>query len=470
MTISGVPASSDAPFRATFTFSEAVTGFAVGDIRLDNASGSSFTVTSTTVYRALVTPTAAGTVTVDVSANAARDAAGNGNTAATQASSTYSGTVIPAAMLPTVTLRTQSVPESIGTAMLVVTLDQPASAPLSVPWYTLSSTAASPGDYTNGAGTLIIPSGVTNATISITIINDGDGEPTETFLVLLSPGDGYELGGSGATLSILDDDGDGPAPSGATVDGATVVLTYNEPLDGASTPSSTAFVLRVAGNPVSITEVSVDGSEVTLTLAAPVPAGQTVSLDHTQPMSNPIQDASGNKAQSFARWYLVTESTITITNPVITVPGAPTDLSASAVGETQINLSWTAPGENGGAPISGYKIESSPDGVANWTELVANTGNANTTYEHLGLTVGTIRHYRVSAINSEGAGDPSNIDDATAIIPTVTLRTQTVLESIGTAALLVTLNQPAGDPLSVPWYTLSVEAVSPGDYTAGEGH
>ena len=31
VTISGVPASSDAPFRATFTFSEAVTGFAVGD-------------------------------------------------------------------------------------------------------------------------------------------------------------------------------------------------------------------------------------------------------------------------------------------------------------------------------------------------------------------------------------------------------------------------------------------------------
>ena len=152
------------------------------------------------------------------------------------------------------------------------------------------------------------------------------------------------------------------------MNGATVVLTYNEPLDGASTPSSTAFVLRVAGDPVSINEVSVDGSEVTLTLAAPVPAGQTVSLDYTAPMSNPIQDASGNKAQSFTRWYLVTESTITITNSVITVPGAPTALSATAVGNTQINLSWTAPGENGGAPISGYKIESSPDGVANWSD------------------------------------------------------------------------------------------------------
>ena len=316
---------------------------------------------------------------------------------------------------------------------------------------------------------MIIPSGVTNATISITIIDDAVEEPTETVLVLLSPGTGYDLGGSGATVSILDDDGDGPAPSGATVDGATVVLTYNEPLDGASTPSSTAFVLRVAGNPVSITEVSVHGSEVTLTLASPVPAGRTVSLDYTQPMSNPIQDASGNKAQSFTRWYLVTESTITITNPVITVPGAPTALSATAVGNTQINLSWTAPGENGGAPISGYKIESSPDGVANWTGLVANTGNTATTYEHLGLTFGTTRHYRVSAINSVGVGRPSNIDDAIASIPSLSLRTQSIPEGIGTAAVLVTLNQPAGDPLSVPWYTLNGDAVSPGDYTAGVG-
>ena len=98
---------------------------------------------------------------------------------------------------------------------------------------------------------------------------------------------------------------------------------------------------------------------------------------------------------------------------VDTVPGVPTDLSASTGGDTRINLSWTAPGDDGGSPITGYKIEVSPDGNANWTELVANTGNTTTTYAHSGLAVGTTRHYRVSAINSAGAGDPSNIDDAT---------------------------------------------------------
>ena len=371
-------------------------------------------------------------------------------------------------IITTVTLRTQSIPEGIGTAAVLVTLNQPAGDPLSVPWYTLNGDAVSPGDYTAGAGQLIIPSGATSATISITIIDDADAEATETVLVLLSPGEGYVLGGSGATLSILDDDGDGPAPIRATVNGTTVVLTYNKPLDGASTPSSTAFHLRVADNRASVDEVSVNGSEVTLTLASPVPAGQTVSLDYTQPMSNPIQDASGNnKAQSFTRWYLVTDSTIT--KPAITVPGVPTDLSASTGGDTLINLSWTAPGDDGGSPIIGYKIEVSPDGNANWTERVANTGNTTTTHAHIGLAVGTTRHYRVSAINSAGAGRPSNIDDATVIITTVTLRTQSIPEGIGTAALLVTLNQPAGDPLSVPWYTLSGTAMSPGDYTNGEG-
>ena len=677
VTISGVPSASDAPFTATFTFPEAVTGFAVGDITLGNATASSFTVTSTTVYTALITPAVSGTVTVDVPANAAQDAAGNGNTAAARATSTYTGTAaLPAitiaagaspvtegtsavftlsrtgsttdaltvnvtvseaggdmvaasnegartvtflansttvtlsiatasdsvaeansvvtatisadtgspasysvgapgsamvtvrdddsnitvpgvptdlsstggntrinlswtapgddggspiigykievspdgnanwtelvatgnttttyahiglavgttrhyrvsainsagagdpsniddatVIITTVTLRTQSIPEGIGTAAVLVTLNQPAGDPLSVPWYTLNGDAVSPGDYTAGAGQLIIPSGATSATISITIIDDADAEATETVLVLLSPGEGYVLGGSGATLSILDDDGAGPAPIRATVNGTTVVLTYNKPLDGASTPSSTAFHLRVADNRASVDEVSVNGSEVTLTLASPVQAGQTVSLDYTQPMSNPIQDASGNnKAQSFTRWYLVTDSTIT--KPAITVPGVPTDLSASTGGDTRINLSWTAPGDDGGSPITGYKIEVSPDGNANWTELVANTGNTTTTYAHSGLAVGTTRHYRVSAINSAGAGRPSNIDDATVIITTVTLRTQSIPEGIGTATVLVTLNQPAGNPLSVPWYTLSGTAMSPGDYTNGEG-
>lgn len=74
-------ASTNAAFTVTFTFSEAVTGFALNDIVVVNGVTSEFKTTSTSVYTAKVTPTAQGTVSVSVAANAAQDAAGNGNTA-----------------------------------------------------------------------------------------------------------------------------------------------------------------------------------------------------------------------------------------------------------------------------------------------------------------------------------------------------------------------------------------------------
>ncbi len=96
-----------------------------------------------------------------------------------------------------------------------------------------------------------------------------------------------------------------------------------------------------------------------------------------------------------------------------TSPDAPTGLTALASGRTIINLSWETPSDNGGAIISGYKIEISPDGRSNWTDLVANTASKSTTYAHENLKPETTHYYRVSAINSVGGGAPSNIDSAT---------------------------------------------------------
>ena len=101
------------------------------------------------------------------------------------------------------------------------------------------------------------------------------------------------------------------------------------------------------------------------------------------------------------------------TTSTATQPGAPTRLSATASGRTEINLSWTAPPDDGGAAIMGYQIELSTDAGSNWSDLVANTGATSTTYTHTGLLPATTYHYRISAINSAGTGNPSNIDHAT---------------------------------------------------------
>jgi len=77
------------PIPLTFTLSEVATDFVVGDIAV-GAGGSigNFSGSGTSYTADLTITTAAATVTVNVAANAFHDAAGNGNTAATQFSMT----------------------------------------------------------------------------------------------------------------------------------------------------------------------------------------------------------------------------------------------------------------------------------------------------------------------------------------------------------------------------------------------
>jgi len=83
---------TNSSFTATFTFSEDVTGFEVGDIIVANGTLSDFASSSAKVYTATITPTTDGLVTVDVNADVAEDSAGNSNSAANQFSLSYDGT------------------------------------------------------------------------------------------------------------------------------------------------------------------------------------------------------------------------------------------------------------------------------------------------------------------------------------------------------------------------------------------
>ena len=96
------------------------------------------------------------------------------------------------------------------------------------------------------------------------------------------------------------------------------------------------------------------------------------------------------------------------------VPGPPTGLTATAKGETRIDLSWSAPSDDGGSAVTGYRIEVSEDG-SGWSVLEADT--SRTSHTHRGLTGGSTRYYRVSAINSAGTGPHSNTANATTAAP-----------------------------------------------------
>ena len=303
---------------------------------------------------------------------------------------------------PVVSIRNRSIREDIGTAVLTVTLSWPSRVSVSVPWSTSELDAVSPDDYTDGRGVLTFAPGATEATIFIPIADDAVPEEVESFAVTLGPGEGYRANSSSnvAFAKILDNDGDELVPSRATVNGTTLLLTYNEILDSASTPSPSHFYVTADDNRVDVDQVSVGGSMVMLTLATAVEAGQTVLLDYVSGVGqNQIQDGEGNAAMSFTDW-LVTNITGGGTNP----PGRPAapSVSATAGSGTSLDVTWAAP-SNTGPAITSYDLQYRQGTSGNFT-----TGPQNVTVTSAaigGLTPNTSYQVQVRATNADGDGD-----------------------------------------------------------------
>ncbi|HXV65993.1 MAG TPA: fibronectin type III domain-containing protein [Nitrosopumilaceae archaeon] len=94
------------------------------------------------------------------------------------------------------------------------------------------------------------------------------------------------------------------------------------------------------------------------------------------------------------------------------VPGAPTGLTATAVSPIQINLLWNAPVNDGGSPITGYRIDVKV-GTGNYVTLTSNTGSTSKTYSHVERTPDVTYTYKVYAVNTVGASSASNEASAT---------------------------------------------------------
>ncbi|WP_182440225.1 Ig-like domain-containing protein [Colwellia sp. RSH04] len=76
-------------FSATIDFTESVTGFDINDLTVSNATLSAFTSISAQEYSVIVTPQAAGSVTLVINANVATDIVGNANLTSNTLSVTY---------------------------------------------------------------------------------------------------------------------------------------------------------------------------------------------------------------------------------------------------------------------------------------------------------------------------------------------------------------------------------------------
>ena len=298
------------------------------------------------------------------------------------------------------------------------------------------------------------------ASVEVTVTATGndtdDGNRTVTVAADL---DGTAIGST--DITILDDDTTTPntPPTVATAipdQSATVGTAFSYAFP------ATTFT-DAESDPLTYTATKADGTplpawlsfnESTRAFSGTPPAAGTVSVKVT------ASDGAGSVSDTFD---------ITVQPVPTTVPGAPTGLSATASGTSTINLTWDAPSNDGGASISGYRIEVSPNGDSNWTNRVANTGTTSTTYAHTGLSAGDTRHYRVSAINSVGTGDASNVDNATTDDAATTVPgapTGLSATASGTSTINLTWDAPSNDGgASISGYRIEVSPNGDSNWT-----
>lgn len=94
----------------------------------------------------------------------------------------------------------------------------------------------------------------------------------------------------------------------------------------------------------------------------------------------------------------------------ITVPSAPQNLQATG-GQGKVTLTWSAPANDGGSPITGYVIYRSYPGYS--ATQIGTTGSDHLIYNDTNVASGTSYTYYVVAQNSAGAGAQSSSQSAT---------------------------------------------------------
>jgi predicted phage tail protein len=99
-------------------------------------------------------------------------------------------------------------------------------------------------------------------------------------------------------------------------------------------------------------------------------------------------------------------SNVASATPAAEAPGAPTGLTATP-GNAQVTLKWNPPASDGGATVTGYKVYvGSTAGFTRGDPFTSVTGTIATVPN---LTNGTTYYFQVTAVNSAGEGQASEV-------------------------------------------------------------
>lgn len=251
-----------------------------------------------------------------------------------------------------------------------------------------------------------------DATSGASLYINGSGTPSATVSGGTFNNKGFFLSGHSGTVTTIDN---------FVVNGTGAPTAPDAPTDLAATPASTQMALTwtaPAANGSAITDyiveykLAADGSWSTFADGTSTSTSATVTgLTNDSSYNFRVSAVNGVGTGS-------PSSTVTAT-PALAAPSAPQSLSASTGTSGAVGLSWSAPATDGGASITDYIVEYKLAADGSWSTFADGT-STSTSATVTGLTNNSSYNFRVSAVNSVGAGTVSSTVTATPIYAALT--------------------------------------------------
>ena len=273
-------------------------------------------------------------------------------------------------------------------------------------------------------------------------------------------------GETGSTYTLVD------ADEGKTI---KVEASYTDNANFAESLTSDATAVISSGPSVGtvtsgmITQTS---AVITVTIANPDTNTQTVNLQYKRNADTNWTSGGARSTVSAAVTFTLSSLTgntdydvrasldSTFASGVVTAtfktspvkPAPPTGVAITTEGNGELTVGWTAPTENGGSDITGYKVQWKSGTQSFGTARSTLTADgAATSYTIPSLTNGTEYTVRVLAVNAAGDSAASNTDTGT---PSTTPSAPTNVLASGNAELTVTWDAPDDGGSAITGYTV----------------
>ena len=185
-------------------------------------------------------------------------------------------------------------------------------------------------------------------------------------------------------------------------------VTADPPTNVTGTPGNAEVALSWTA-PVNNGGAAITGYRVQVATMVGGPYGDAAGCPITSPTPSCIATGLANGTPHFfkvAAINVVGTGPYSAASPGVTpatVPDPPSNVMGTP-GTTQVTLSWTAPVTNGGAAITGYRVQMATNVGGPYSDAGCPMTSTTPSCPVIGLTSRTTYYFKVAAINSVGTG------------------------------------------------------------------